>query len=202
MYTPRHFTVTDTQALHQHIQDRGFGTLVSQGIDGPEADHIPFILFPGEGSCGTLQCHIARGNPLWRNPPADLRALVIFNGPDAYISPNWYPSKAEEGKAVPTWNYSVVHAHGDIHFIEDIDWLDRHLNALTNRHEAGRPPAWKVADAPKGYIDKLKSAIVGIEIPITRLEGKLKASQNRSAADRAGVLKGMESEGLSIDWLP
>lgn len=202
MYTPRHFAVTDTQALHQHIQDRSFATLITLGIDGPEADHLPFLLSTGEGSYGTLQGHVARGNPLWRNPPADRRALVIFNGPDAYISPNWYPSKAEGGKAVPTWNYSVVHAHGDIRFIEDADWLDRHLNELTNRHEAGRPPAWKVADAPKDYIDKLKGAIVGIEIPIIRLEGKLKASQNRSAADREGVLRGMESEGQSIAWLP
>lgn len=140
-----------------------------------------------------LRGHVARANPVWKK--GDGEGLAIFLGPHAYVSPNWYPSKAETGKAVPTWNYLTVHARGDIHWIQDADWLRAHVTALSDAHEAARDEPWKVSDAPAGYVDTLLRAIVGFELSVGVLEGKYKLSQNREAADQAGVRDGLRREG-------
>ncbi|WP_264766180.1 FMN-binding negative transcriptional regulator [Marinobacter fonticola] len=177
--------------MHALIRSRGFGTLVTAGPDGPDANHVPFYL----DASGKLQCHVARSNPLWEQVRQSPQVLVIFHGPDAYISPNWYATKKETGKAVPTWNYQVVHAHGRAEPIEDPAWLREHLDNLTHHNEHMRPDAWAVSDAPADYIEKMMGAIVGLEITLDRLEGKLKASQNQPEANRAGVKAGLDAEG-------
>ena len=142
---------------------------------------------------GVLMAHVARANAVWQSAGAS-EALVVFQGPAGYITPAWYPSKQAHGKAVPTWNYVVVHAYGAVRLIEDRQWLRAHVSTLTNTHEADRVPAWKITDAPADYIDRMLEAIVGVEITITRLIGKWKVSQNRTAADRAGVVSGLQDE--------
>jgi transcriptional regulator len=165
--------------------------LVTRSGDGIVADHIPFLIDPASGDKGVLRAHVARANPVWRVHPAGVEALVIFTGPDHYISPSWYPSKRETGKVVPTWNYVAVHAYGPLRVIDDPVWLRRLLDELTARHEAGRTPPWAVADAPEDFIATLMRSIVGIEVTIARIEGKHKISQNRSRSDRAGVVAGL-----------
>lgn len=191
MYMPKHFAETDTERMHQLIRTRGFGTLVTVENGLPQANHVPFIL---DGS-GRLQCHLARGNPAWQQIVNAPDVLVIFQGPDAYISPNWYATKKETGKAVPTWNYQVVHAHGRAKAIDDPVWLRQHLENLTDQNERHRSDAWAVSDAPADYIEKMIGAIVGLEITIDCLEGKLKASQNQPEANRLGVKDGLDAEG-------
>jgi transcriptional regulator len=142
---------------------------------------------------GVLRGHVARANPVWKEGGGE--ALAIFLGPHAYVSPNWYPSKAETGKAVPTWNYLTVQARGSIAWIQDGDWLRAHVSALSDVHEAGRAAPWAIGDAPAGYIDSLLRAIVGFELIVAKLEGKWKLSQNRDAADRAGVRDGLAQDG-------
>lgn len=185
MYVPDHFREDRTDVLHQAVRDIAFATLVTPGLD---ANHLPMLL--GEG---VLRGHVARANPVWKN--GDSEALAIFLGPHAYVSPNWYPSKAQTGKAVPTWNYLTVHARGTIRWISDADWLRTHVAALSDAHEATREAPWKVGDAPASYIDSLLRAIVGFELAVTNLEGKWKLSQNRDAADRAGVKNGLRHDG-------
>lgn len=195
MYTPPHFEETRVDLLEDLIRAGGFGTLVTGGPDAPEADHLPFILIPEAGGCGTLQCHVAQGNPVWRRVDAGGRVLVIFLGPDAYVSPNWYPGKAATGQSVPTWNYVAVHAWGTVRVVQDRHWLRAHLEALTRRYESGREPEWRLTDAPADYIERMIGGVVGLEIRISRLLGKHKLSQNRPAADRAGVVEGLRGEG-------
>lgn len=185
MYVPDHFREDRTDVLHQAVRDIAFATLVTPGLD---ANHLPMLL--GEG---VLRGHVARANPVWKN--GDSEALAIFLGPHAYVSPNWYPSKAQTGKAVPTWNYLTVHARGTIRWISDADWLRTHVAVLSDAHEATREAPWKVGDAPASYIDSLLRAIVGFELAVTNLEGKWKLSQNRDAADRAGVKNGLRHDG-------
>jgi transcriptional regulator len=194
MYQPKAHEITDTDTLHHLIQTHPFGSLVTLGKDGLTANHIPFLIDSGRGEHGTLRAHVARANPVWQNFSATTESLIIFQGLDAYISPTWYPSKHQTGKAVPTWNYAVVHAHGLLTVHEDPAWIFQLVSELTNIHESSQQLPWKVTDAPKDYIDKLLGAIVGIEIPITRLEGKWKMSQNRSDADRLGVAAGLQSK--------
>ena len=194
MYQPKAHEITNTATLHQLIQSHPLGSLVTLGKDGLTANHIPFLIDSGRGEHGTLRAHVARANPVWQDFPATTESLIIFQGPDAYISPTWYPSKHQTGKAVPTWNYAVVHAHGLLTVHEDPAWILQLVSELTNIHESSQQLPWKVTDAPKDYIDKLLGAIVGIEIPITRLEGKWKMSQNRSDADRLGVAAGLQSK--------
>jgi len=164
---------------------------VTLGPDGLEANHIPFEIEPAPAPFGTLRGHVARSNPVWRDFSKDVQALLVFQGAQAYITPSWYPTKKETGKVVPTYNYIVVHAYGPLHVIEDRAWLRALVERLTNRHEAARPEPWKITDAPDDYIEKMLGAIVGIEIPVARLLGKWKASQNRPAVDRDGVARGL-----------
>ena len=192
MYLPSHFAETDRTVLHALIQEHALATLVSLTPAGLSADHIPFLLSPGEGEHGVLRGHVTRANPIWREHAGATEVLVIFQGADAYISPSWYPSKKEHGKAVPTWNYAVVHATGPLRIKDDPVWLRAFLEQLTSHHEASLPQPWAIADAPADYIEQMLGAIVGIEIPITSLSGKWKISQNQPAPNRAGVVAGLQ----------
>ena len=184
MYTPKHFVESRVEALHGLIRAYPFATLVTRAADGLTANHLPFELV-GE----VLHGHVARGNELARLDGAEV--LLIFQGPDGYISPNWYPSKHETGREVPTWNYAVVHVHGRLRVIDDATWLRRLLETLTDHHEAGQPQPWKISDAPEDHIEKSLRAIVGLEVAIERIEGKFKLSQNHPARNRAGVVAGL-----------
>jgi len=167
---------------------------VTLGGEGLVANHIPFILDAEAGALGTLRGHVARANGQGRDVRRDIDALVIFQGPQSYITPSWYATKQETGKVVPTWNYAVVHAYGVLRAIEDGDWLKDQIERLTASQEGVRAEPWAVSDAPGGFIEAMMKAIVGIEIGITRLEGKWKVSQNRPAADRQGVVDGLRAE--------
>ncbi len=196
MYIPSAFEQPDPRALHALIRSHPFGTLVVPSPSGLEVNHLPFVLQADPAPAGLLHAHVARGNPVWRALAEAAEAVVIFQGPDHYISPTWYPSKAEVGgKVVPTWNYAVVHAHGPARAVDDRGWLARHLAELVAINEAGREPAWRIDDAPADFVEKMIGAVVGIEIPIRRLVGKWKLNQNRSALDREGVVVALESLG-------
>ncbi len=194
MYLPKHFEETRIEVLHELIRSHPLGTLVTLASQGLDANHIPFEIDPSPAPFGTLRGHVARANPLWREPPRGVDALAIFQGPQAYVSPSWYPSKRETGKVVPTWNYAVVHAHGPLRIIDDRAWLRALVERLTRRHEAGRREPWQVTDAPPDFIEAQLAAIVGIEMPIARLAGKWKTSQNRSPRDRAGAAEGLAQD--------
>lgn len=191
MYTPSAFALDDLPALHQQMLDTRLAILVTDGAHGLQASHLPLLLDPDEGPNGTLYGHLARANPHWHDLQAGAEALVIFAGADAYVSPAFYPAKAEHGKVVPTWNYVAVHAYGKAEVFSDAERLLTLVSALTDRHESGRAQPWKVVDAPADYIDGMLKAIVGFALPIQRLEGKRKLSQNRSTADIAGVREGL-----------
>jgi len=197
MYIPKAHEETRTDVLHDLIKTHPFGSIVTLGQAGLNVNHIPFLIDPSKGEHGTLRGHVARANPIWQDFSNHTESVVIFQGPDAYISPSWYPSKHETGKAVPTWNYAVVHAHGFLNIHEDADWLLQLVSELTERHESTQKLPWKVSDAPADYIEKILAAIVGIEIPISRLVGKWKVSQNRPAADRLGVAAGLQSKNTA-----
>jgi len=194
VYLPKHFEERDAGRLRSLIQRYPLGALVTATESGLDANHIPFLFADTGGAAGTLHGHIARANPLWREGVRDATALVIFQGPNSFISPSWYPSKRENARVVPTWNYAVVHVHGVLRFVDDPAWVRSHVEALTREHEGKRDPPWAVTDAPAEFVDKMVSAVVGIEISITRWYGKWKVSQNRSAADRVGVVEGLERE--------
>jgi transcriptional regulator len=195
MYLPRHFEETDAGVLHALIRAHPLGTWVTAGEGGLIANHIPFLLHPDRGPRGTLVGHVARANVAWRSFSRTVPSVVIFQGPEAYITPSWYPSKQEHGKVVPTWNYAVVHAHGIPTAIEDHDWLLAHVTELTRVHESAEEKPWAVGDAPREFIDKMLAAIVGIEIPIEVLEGKWKVNQNREPQDQRGAAAGLERRG-------
>jgi transcriptional regulator len=184
MYMPKHFEETRTDALHGLIRAYPFATVVTHAASALTANHLPFELVDG-----VLHGHVARGNELAQQDGAEV--LLVFRGPDGYISPNWYPSKHETGREVPTWNYAVVHVHGRLRVIDDAAWLRRLLETLTDHHEADQPQPWKVGDAPDDHIEKSLRAIVGLEITIERIEGKFKLSQNHPARNRAGVIAGL-----------
>lgn len=195
MHVAEHFREEDPQKLCAHIRERGFGLLILADGDGIEANHVPFLLEDGEDGCaGVLQCHLARANSAWQRLQRTSRVLAVFEGPDAYVSPAWYPTKAETGRVVPTWNYLAVHAEGAARVVEDPDWLHRHVRRLTDRHEAGRAEPWAVDDAPSDFTEGLVRGIVGMEIRIDTLTGKLKASQNQPERNRAGVRAGLEQQ--------
>lgn len=191
MYTPRAFALDDLPEIQQLIQHTRLAQLVTVGENGLQASHLPLLLNPDEGPNGTLYGHLARANPQWRELQNGSEALVIFAGADAYISPAFYPAKAEHGKVVPTWNYIAVHAYGTPEVFSDAERLLKVVTALTDRHESGRAQPWRVSDAPADYIDGMLKAIVGFALPIERLVGKRKLSQNRSTADMAGVRDGL-----------
>lgn len=187
MYLPSHFEETRTEVLHQFMHERPLATLVTLGAAGLNANHLPFELDTEPLPNGTLRCHVARANPVWHDHSRDTEALIIFHGPQVYISPSWYETKKHGGEVVPTYNYVVVHAYGALRIIEDRAWLRGLVTRLTERFESASAAPWQVSDAPADFIDKQLGAIVGIEIVVTRLAGKWKASQNRPALDRAGV---------------
>ena len=195
VYMPEHFTENDVAAMHDVIRTSPLGTIVTLGDDGLEANHIPFVLDPTHGNYGRLLGHVARRNDLWRYHRPEIDALVIFQVADAYISPNWYASKQETGEAVPTWNYSVVHVYGRLIAHDDPKWVRGQAGMLTKIHEATQPHPWKMADAPQEYTAQRLTEIVGIEIPISRLIGKTKASQNRTESDRRGVADALTASG-------
>lgn len=193
MYLPTTFRQEDLAELHAQIQANPFALLASTGSEGVQASHLPLLLEPQEGEFGTLYGHFARANPHWRELQHSAEALAVFSGAHAYVSPSWYPSKAEHGKVVPTWNYVAVHARGPLELIEEPERLLQIVTRLSAQHEAARPQPWAVSDAPRDYLDGMLRAIVGFALPIRRLEGKWKLSQNRSAADRAGVRDGLST---------
>ncbi len=193
MYLPQHFEETRTEVLHALLRTHPLGLLITLSGGEPQANSIPFLLDAQRGPHGTLVAHVARANPLWREA-ALTPVLVVFQGPQAYVSPSGYASKAEHGKVVPTWNYVMVQARGRLRAIEDPRELHALVSRLTDTHERQRAAPWAVSDAPADYIEKTLGAIVGIEIPIDSIAGKWKVSQNRSAADREGVARMLEQE--------
>jgi transcriptional regulator len=193
MYIPAHFAA-DTDAVHHLLARPAAANLVTMTDHGLLATLLPFVYEPSVGECGALQAHMARNNPQWASATKG-EALAIVEGPDAYISPSWYPSKAEHGRVVPTWNYSTAHVYGELVIHDDPDWLGRHVRRLTGLHEDGREHPWAVDDAPERFIAGQLRAIVGVELVITRIEAKEKLSQNRSAEDAAGVVQGLRAGG-------
>ena len=195
MYVPNHFKEDSVETLQQHIRAYPFGLLVIADDAGIEANHVPFYLdIDEEGSLGTLQCHLARSNLVWQRIEKSRFVLAVFQGPNAYVSPSWYPSKAETGRVVPTWNYLAVHVAGSAKVVQDAVWLKEHLRQLTNQHETERAQPWAVEDAPADYTEALMRGIVGIEIKIEKVIGKLKASQNQPERNEHGVKVELESE--------
>lgn len=194
MYCPEPFAETRPEILRALIQRYPLATLVSMGANGLEANHIPLYLVPGEGPQPVLQGHVARANPLWREVPSNSEALVIFQGPQHYISPSWYATKAETGKVVPTWNYAVVHAHGPLQIRDDSDWVRQQIVALTAQQESGFTLPWQVDDAPQDFTERLIRQVVGIEIPISRWMGKWKVSQNQPLCNRDSVVAHLEQQ--------
>jgi transcriptional regulator len=197
MYRPDHFNVDDVPRMHALMRANPFATLVSAGAAGLVASHLPTVL-KDEGTCGAIECHVARPNPHWKDLGGG-EALMIFQGAQGYITPNWYPSKAEGGKVVPTWNYAAVHAYGRVEIRQDADWLLRHVTELTAQQERDETPPWAPSDAPPAFIQSMLRGIVGLHFVIARLEGKWKMSQNRGAEDRAGVVQGLERRGRADD---
>ena len=196
MYLPQHFSERRREVLHEFIARHPLGMLVTTANGVPVADHVPMLFVRDQGANGTLQGHLARANPLWRTTTLGMEVLVVFRGADAYVSPSSYASKREDGKVVPTWNYAVVHARGRIRFFQDEARLHALVSKLTDHFERLRPKPWSVADAPEDYVRAMLRAIVGFEIEITDLAGKFKASQNRSAEDRAGVRDSLGAAGV------
>ena len=197
MYNPPAFREDRLDILHDAIARHPLGLLITAGSDGLAANLLPFLV-TGEGPHGTLQAHLARANDQVEVLRAGAEAMVVFQGPQAYVTPSWYPGKTEHGKVVPTWNYVVVQAWGRPVVIDDPEWLRRQIGALTDSREQGRAEAWTVEDAPESYIEAQIRGIIGLEIPIGRIEGKWKVSQNRSEADRLKVAEGMLAEGQAV----
>jgi transcriptional regulator len=195
MYLPKHFREDNLQTQHDLMRAYPFATLISAGVSGLMANSVPFLIYPDEGEYGVLRAHVARANPHWQELQTVAECMVLFQGADDYIRPAWYPSKQEHGKVVPTWNFVSVHAWGAPTIVEDDAWLRRQVGDLTYSREHAQLDPWKVEDAPADFTAALFKAIVGIEIPIARIEGKWKVSQNRPAADRNGVVEGLRGQG-------
>ena len=195
MYVPAHFDEARIDVLQDLIRGAGLATLVSMTADGMMANHAPLMLDPEPGPYGTLIGHLARANPHARLADRNVQTLVIFQGPDGYITPSYYAAKKEHGKVVPTWNYTAIHAYGTLEAFDDPARLHDVVTRLTERHEAVRAQPWAVSDAPDDFVQGMLRGIIGIALPIARLEGKLKMSQNRPAADQAGVVEGLRLDG-------
>jgi transcriptional regulator len=195
MYVPSHFKEDRVEILHETIRKCGIGTLVTFERGEMIASHVPMLIDPEPAPYGTLIGHVSRGNPQGRAIDGAVETLALFLGAEAYVTPSWYATKRETGKVVPTWNYVAVHAYGKVRFFNDKDRLLDIVRRLTATHEAGRAEPWAVSDAPADFVDGLLKGIVGFELPIGRLEGKWKMSQNRPAEDRAGVVAGLRAEG-------
>jgi transcriptional regulator len=200
MYTPAYFRVDDTAETHAMMRAHPFAALVTFGGHGLTATHLPTVLkVSSDFPMGRIECHVARPNPQWKTFAPDSEALMIFQGPDAYIRPGWYSSKAEHGKVVPTWNYAAVHAYGRLEVIEDKGWLLAHVGELSDQQEAPYATPWSLADAPANFLEMLARGIIGLKLTISRLEGKAKMSQNRPAADREGVVHGLGQRAQGED---
>ncbi|MEI2416404.1 FMN-binding negative transcriptional regulator [Orrella sp. JC864] len=195
MYIPAHFAETRPEELARIIKDHPLGMLVTHDAQGLDADHIPFEFDPGAGTHGMLTAHVARANPVWQRCPTGTPVMVVFRGAEAYVSPNWYPSKHEAHRQVPTWNYEVVHAHGVLTVRDDERFVRGVLARLTRRHEAAQARPWKMSDSAPEFIDGMLGHIVGIEIAVTALAGKRKLSQNREARDRLGAAQALAELG-------
>jgi len=202
VYEPPHFREDDPAALAALVRAHPLGLLVSAGSGGLLANPIPFLLDAapaGTQAHGTLRAHLARPNPQWRDLAAVEECLCVFQGPQAYVTPSWYATKRETGRVVPTWNYATVQVWGRPRVVEDAGWLRRQIEDLTAAREAARPEPWAVSDAPEAFTEAQIRGIVGVEVAITRIAGKWKMSQNRSEADRAGVVAGLTGEGGPAD---
>ena len=207
MYQPEHYRIDDIAQMHALMRAHPFAALVTSGGACLFATHLPTVLKVAgsrdadddTGAHGVIECHIARANPHWKEIAEAPDALVIFSGPHGYITPNWYPSKQEHGKVVPTWIYGAVHAYGRVEVMQDPAWLRRHVGELTDQQEATEATPWAVSDAPDEFIAVMLRGIVGFRIQITRLEGKLKMSQNREPVERKGVVDGLRARGLDGD---
>ncbi len=195
MYNPAHFTMTDSAALQRIVRQHPLGMLVTHGPEGLDANHIPFEYDPKRGEHGTLMAHVARANPVWQQCAGGPDVLVVFRGVEGYISPSWYPSKHDTHRQVPTWNYEVVHAHGRLTVRDDEKFVRGVVARLTRTHEAAEAQPWKMGDAPPDYLDAMLQAIVGLEIAVTRWEGKAKLSQNKELRDRQGAVEALQARG-------
>lgn len=195
MYLPPHFSEPRLEELHRILREHPLGMLVTHGPAGLDANHIPFELDPERGPHGTLLAHVARANPLCTEFAGGADVMVVFRGVQGYISPNWYPSKHETHRQVPTWNYEVVHAHGRLRLVDDEKFVRGIVARLTRRHEATEPKPWRMGEAPADYLDQMLRAIVGVEIEVVRLEGKRKLSQNREARDVDGAVRALQERG-------
>ncbi len=191
MYTPKYHALTNVAAMRAHIAEYPLGAWVCMAQSQLMANHIPFVLDVQHGAHGRLLGHVSRANPVWRQLADGAPSVVMFMGPHAYITPSWYPGKNQHGKVVPTWNYVTVHAHGMARAIEDTEWILDVINRLTDAQESRRDTPWRVSDAPAAYIDQMLKAVVGIEIKIERLEGRLKVSQDEDKQDRLGAVEGL-----------
>ena len=198
MFMPDHFRVEDIAEMHALMRAQPFAALVSMTPSGLYGTHLPTVL-KNEGPNGTIECHLARANPHWKDLAKGEEAMMIFQGAEGYITPNWYATKAATGKAVPTWNYAIVHAYGRPAIMNDKDWLRRHVTELSDQQERSEAYPWKVSDAPESYIDVMLRGIVGFRFEITRLEGKSKMSQNRETQDRLGVIDGLKVRATGDD---
>ncbi len=195
MYNPAHFALTDPEALQRVIHQHPLGMLVTHGPEGLDANHLPFEYDPSRGEHGTLIAHVARANPVWQQCAGGADVMVVFRGVEGYISPSWYPSKHEAHRQVPTWNYEVVHAHGRLTVRDDEKFVRGVVARLTRTHEAAEPQPWKMGDAPTDYLDMMLQAIVGIEVAVTRLEGKAELGQNKELRDRQGAVEALHARG-------
>ena len=194
MYLPRLHREDESAAQHALMRAHPLALLITNGPGGLIANPIPFLLYADEGEHGVLRAHVARANPQWREADGEREALVVFQGADHYITPSFYATKQETGAVVPTWNYVSAQVRGPLRAIEDTAWIHAQVEALTNLHEAQRPAPWAVSDAPEPFVESQLRAIVGIEVPIIRIDGKWKVSQNRSTADREGVVAGLRED--------
>lgn len=199
MHTPSKFNETNMDKLYEFIQEYPLGTLITSVEDCVNADHVPFYLNTKDSEQVRLQSHIAKANPLWRTCPEGQEVLLIFHGPNTYISPNLYPSKQETGRAVPTWNYSVVHVRGRIHFKHDRDWTVELLSEISALHEQHQESPWSLSDAPEQFIENMVNGVIGFEIVIEDITGNFKLSQNKTSSDYAGVVKGLENSKRGAD---
>jgi transcriptional regulator len=205
MYVPRHFNEARRDVLLDFVRKQPFGLLIASGESGLEVASIPFLVESKSHEMLLFQAHVARANPIWRGANAS-EVVVVFQGPHAYVSPNWYPSKAESGEVVPTWNYVMVEARGTLTVRDDVAWLREHVTRLTETHERDQPRPWAVDDAPREFTDKLLKGVVGLELSVSSLVGKWKLSQNRSEPDRAGVARSLaqrdEAGARAVaDWM-
>ena len=198
MYRPEHHRVDNLSLMHALMRARPFVALVSESAEGLYATHLPTVL-KDDGPYGVVEFHLARASPHWKYLAERNEVLMIFQGPEGYITPNWYPSKAEHAKVVPTWNYAVVHAYGRPEVMQDTDWLRRHVAELTAQQERSEVKPWALTDAPETFIQVMLRGIIGFRLAITRLEGKWKMSQNREMKDRDGVVRGLGKRGVGDD---